>query len=622
MRIRVATALAILGVLLAARAGAASAQSAELRLDEGPYYAGVPIDILVGAEGFDEDPQPECTAPKPEKGDLIDLGAGQPSVRSFLSITPAGRHEEREVSHRHHFRFLCQDPGRYRLGPFTMTQGEKSAKTRTVQVKLEVVPLTDDMRLRVVVPERPLFVGERAPMRLEWWVLHEQAESLLSLSRDFVVPLFDRADLCTFVDREARDDEQEIVITSGGKPQKIAATFERRTADGKSWDVVVAERILVPLAAGEHELGEATVTVDQVTEWRRDLFGGKRATRAKKVRAVDLARRLSVKELPVAGRPESFAGAVGHGFTLEAAADRTVVQVGDPITLTFTLRGEGGIEQAGLPSLVAGGGLSPAHFRVPAMEEAAGILQDDGGKVFTAVIRVISEAVREIPPIAYGWFDTESGAYETTHSRPIALAVRAGTTISAGDVESAVASAAENGNGGRGGNGARNESGGREQARAELVPGRPIFALTGADLAIARGEAVLVDRRARGGGADTLALLYAASLAALGGAVVVRRRSAIDPALVRRRKSLKAHLQEIENCGGLPRRRALERIAGALRAMLAEAPAARTPEAERAIADCELVRYAPAAGAEPPLDADFHARALECARAILRRGSE
>ena len=75
---------------------------------------------------------------------------------------------------------------------------------------------------------------------------------------------------------------------------------------------------------------------------------------------------LDFKVLPVpsSGRPESFAGAVGSGFSLEATADRSVVRVGDPIELKIKLTGDATMETLSLPRLDSQMGLSVEDFQV------------------------------------------------------------------------------------------------------------------------------------------------------------------------------------------------------------------------------------------------------------------
>ena len=81
--------------------------------------------------------------------------------------------------------------------------------------------------------------------------------------------------------------------------------------------------------------------------------------------AVGSGRELVIQPLPLKGRPESFAGAVGSSFSLEVRADRTVVEVGEPVQLELMVRGQGELAGLQLPTLDQAG-LDPDLFVMPA----------------------------------------------------------------------------------------------------------------------------------------------------------------------------------------------------------------------------------------------------------------
>jgi len=132
---------------------------------------------------------------------------------------------------------------------------------------------------------------------------------------------------------------------------------------------------------------------------------------------------IEVKPLPQDGRPSDFGGAVGS-FSVEATAKPLAVGVGDPITLTYRITdttGGGQLDSVGPPRLDA-----PAlteDFRMPTAPLAGSV--QGNTKTFTQTLRPTAESVREIPPIAFSWFDPETGRYETAASKPIALSVSA-----------------------------------------------------------------------------------------------------------------------------------------------------------------------------------------------------
>jgi hypothetical protein len=361
----------------------------------------------------------------------------------------------------------------------------------------------------------------------------------------------------------------------------------------------------VPLRAGAVRIPAASVVADEATRYRRDLFGGRVATHVRKLRATDRDRALEVSALPSAGRPPSFAGAVGQGFQLDVAADRTVVQVGDPISLTLTLRGAGNLERLGLPPLDAPGLLPKQHFRVPEGDLPGEV--EGGAKRFTAVVRVLDERQQEIPALEYAWFDPEAERYETTRSRPIALSVRPAEIIGAEDVLSEPLPAPEDD---------------REVAEAPEppVPASGGFSTTGADLAIERDVTLLVrDARTSWGGRGLPAGIYAGSVLAVLAALVERRRR-LEPEARARRKRADDQLDAIRAAASAPAAEAAAHIARALRALAAQHPDAHGRELDELLAACDAQAYAPAELRDDgPLDPRLHQRALALAERLRER---
>jgi len=309
-----------------------------------------------------------------------------------------------------------------------------------------------------------------------------------------------------------------------------------------------------------------------------------------------------VEAVPEAGRPESFAGAVGEGFSLEVGADRSVVQVGDPITITLTLRGDGNLENASMPRLHAEGLLPEAEFRVPE-GDLTGRMEGEA-KVFTAVVRVLKQGVREIPALAYSWFNPQARGYETTASRPVALSVGEAELVSAADVVRAEPAFP----------GATAE----ETAAPEGLPSGRSFELTGADLAIVRQSEQLLRNDHSTLRSITLPIgLYIGAALIIALALVDRRLRSRDPVQLERRRRLRQEVSRVSRAGRLPPREAAGELASALRGMRATAPASTPAHLESFLGECDARSYAPE-GSDPDakLDAEFHGRALELAREI------
>ena len=585
----------LMSAVLALTASSAHAQEVDVRVSRGPHYVGERIAVVVTAAGFEEKPTPDIEAPRPGRGEL-QLQNVTPEVSTSITIQGGRMTQQRQVSFSYQYSYLTHEPGEVRLDPFRVTQGARRVATRPVALRVQDLASSSAMAVELEVPESPVFVGERVPVTIRFFLSSSLRENLQSY--DLRVPLFDAPQSFRFLDEEDAATDTEVSIDTAVGTLALRGRIREVRRNGQPFVEVAVTRTLVPLRSAEHELPASSLVVEEGTRWRRDLFGRRQAMHTRKWRVQDRIRRLGVRDLPSEGQPASFAGAVGAGFTLEVQADRTVVQVGDPITLTLLLRGEG-LETASLPPLDAEGLLAAERFRVPSAD-LTGTLTDDGAKRFTAVVRVLDESVPEIPALAYSWFDPTTGSYQTTRSRPIALAVRSAEIIGAADVES--------------------EEPPLDTARTPAlepsqaaVPRVRSLALSGADLAIERDPARLL--RSAGGGRGArwwTGGLYALALVAVGAAWLDRRRRDIDPGLARRKRNLAADLHRVEAASGLSAREAAAEVASALRSMLAEAPEARGPELDDFLGDCDARRYAPP-GAELAPDDTFCARARELA---------
>src|SRR5690606_11361595 len=138
---------------------------------------------------------------------------------------------------------------------------------------------------------------------------------------------------------------------------------------------------------------------------------------------------LRVRPLPSEGRPGSFSGLVGR-YAVEAKAEPRDVRVGDPITLTVTVRGDGPAEE--IPTLdLAGQDGFGDQFKLTGERPTTELLPDV--KRFTTMIRAREADVSAVPPIELTYFDARAGEYRTAASDAIPLRVQAAQRVALPD---------------------------------------------------------------------------------------------------------------------------------------------------------------------------------------------
>jgi hypothetical protein len=129
--------------------------------------------------------------------------------------------------------------------------------------------------------------------------------------------------------------------------------------------------------------------------------------------------KVTVRSLPSSGRPDNFSGAVGN-FNMEMDVQPRDVTAGDPITMSVRITGQGNFETISMPSVNLG-----SDFRRydPKLIEST-----PESKAFEQVFIPRSDQIKELPPVAFTYFDPQAGKYQTIVRGPYPLNVKAGTS--------------------------------------------------------------------------------------------------------------------------------------------------------------------------------------------------
>lgn len=130
--------------------------------------------------------------------------------------------------------------------------------------------------------------------------------------------------------------------------------------------------------------------------------------------------RLRIEPLPP-DAPDSFAGAVGS-FELDAAIDKTRLEVGEPLEVTVRVRGTGNLATLDAPEFEAPGTFERYDPRVQStIDRDSRLIQ--GTKTFRYVLIPRSNGSFELPPVTLSYFDPEQSRYVTTRAPLPATAV-------------------------------------------------------------------------------------------------------------------------------------------------------------------------------------------------------
>lgn len=207
---------------------------------------------------------------------------------------------------------------------------------------------------------------------------------------------------------QPRGDLRAVVCNDELSLATFQGNFEHK---GQRWQRFTMERAFLPSKIGTFVLPAPELRFHAV---RNSRYGGQ--VEKYGIRGQPL--QIEVLPIPEEGRPSPFFGAVGR-FTITAGLNRDRVRFGDSFKLTLTVRGQGNFEFLRLPELQE---LVGFHKRGTA--EA----QRDGDRVVvTYDLTPLSTDVKEIPSIAWNYFDTTPGVekFVEVATSPLPLVVDA-----------------------------------------------------------------------------------------------------------------------------------------------------------------------------------------------------
>jgi hypothetical protein len=563
--------LVIAALVFAPALAVADEPRAELRVDGEPHV-GVPFTLGVLTEGFDESPQPDVPKLEIPGATVTYVGAAPNAMHGFQVSSNGQRTDFTRVRWQLQWRVEVAKPGTLHIPSVTVVQGGKKATARAGSIEVETVPTTDDMKLQLGLPDRAVFVGETVPVTLTWLFRAQPQDK-----PTFSVPLFDNDSFAVSFPT-ATNQRKALAFNVGGKDVTVPYDVDQVDVGGVRFNRVKMTVYAAPRKTGKVAVPAASVAV-QLPVGRADFFGN---APSRLFRAVDAPRTLDVKVLPETDRPASFAGAVGKEFSIAVTTSRSVVQLGEPVELNVTIKSKQRLDTLALGRLDREGGLPKDKFTVPA-DPPTGELSDDGTtKTFKVTAQVIGPAT-EIPAIEFAYFDPEKERYATTKSDPIALSVKGGSMVGAGDVVAATP---------------KKSAGGGAKTDGEV-------SLVGADLALSSPGS---DDSGPLGGAIlwlVLGILYAVPIALLAirswqVRTQAKREDAAEVKAARRR--LEAELHRAQTA---PARDTAGPLAAALREL------ARTLERplddDGLLAKIETESFAPSAS-ESPLSRDIRTR--------------
>jgi hypothetical protein len=372
------------------RFSANAAASVTAQFDRSTVMTGESANLSIVIEGG----PPQSAEPIPNVSGLSIQYRGRSQNTTIIN----GQTSSRELLN---YSVTASQPGQYTIPSIKVVVGGTSYSTQPVTLTVTKADPSIQNRyafLRLNVPKTEIYVGEILPIELQLYVV--DAENL----------------------QQPQLKSESFIVH-----KQLEHTRSQAQIGNVLYSVLTFPMTISAAKAGKLALGPAEMNLVLRIRTQpdpNDLFGffGRYQRRAITLNSTPME--INVLPLP-SPAPAAFTGAIGT-FRWSVSAAPTNLNAGDPITVKFEILGRGNLDNLKLPELNLVGFRSYQPSSSVSSNDPLGI---EGTKTFEQVLIPQDGSIREIPPLAFAYFDPTKRAFAhlTNGATPLKVVAVAGT---------------------------------------------------------------------------------------------------------------------------------------------------------------------------------------------------
>ncbi|OQY39370.1 MAG: hypothetical protein B6229_03830 [Spirochaetaceae bacterium 4572_7] len=319
-----------------------------------------------------------------------------------ISITSFGQSSSIQIvngkktqSYSFSYRVTPKIPGTLKL-PIFFTQNSQGEKIESEQLSLYVdekieqkssinadytVFETEHVKLFMEIPQRKLYVGEAIPVLITAYFSSKYQPG---------------------IERSPYMKTGSFIIDTGANYTNNNPDIY---IDNERWIQITWNSYLTPLKPG---LQNIEVQMDSYIEKSSGNSGFFSRAEKEPITTSTKLQEITITPLPLENRPETFTGAVGT-FSMESSTSTNKSNVGDPITYSINIYGQGNFKRVNIPKI--NDNKNWKIYPETSTFNGSNDSQYHGVKNFEQIISPKNDKITAIPPFIFTYFDPEKGSY-------------------------------------------------------------------------------------------------------------------------------------------------------------------------------------------------------------------
>ncbi|PIU83767.1 MAG: hypothetical protein COS68_02250 [Elusimicrobia bacterium CG06_land_8_20_14_3_00_38_11] len=357
--------------------------------------------------------------PKPELPSLTDFNVYSSGTSQNISFVNG------QVSSSVTYNFILSPnkPGKFTIGAVSLIVAGK--KYSTAPINIEVLPSgSSPSQKQVNLPQTD--ISSQHNREIFVTAVLDKKRVFVNEAITYTFRFFTARNL--YSNPEYRPPNFTGFMVEDLPPQKNYQTI----IDGKRYNVIEIKTALFATSPGNYNLGEASLLAS-VRDFTNDPFGnffdddffkgffdgGKTVSVKSKPLSVE------VLPLPSENKPANFSSAVGS-YDIKSSADKSEVEVNNPITLTVTISGFGNVKSILEPKFPNIAGVRK-YDTISSVNISKSNYKVSGSKTFNTVIVPLNPGYVIIPEFEFSYFNPSEKEYKRIKSNSIKIKVKPST---------------------------------------------------------------------------------------------------------------------------------------------------------------------------------------------------
>jgi hypothetical protein len=361
--------------------------SVSATVDRAHIGFGESVTLTIAVQGAQNSAQPDIPA-------VDGLSFNGPSANTSISIVNGQMSQSVSYS----YQVVPAHMGQFTIPAVLVNVGGKGYLTRPIHLTVDKAgaqtELQDSLYAKVQIPSQRIYLGQSVPVNV---VLYARQNLPLRGVGGYSA--------------EAEGLGYNYLPSLKTANQEV---------NGEGYNLYAIEGAISPERIGKLNFGPCVLKAQLISHRRNQIEEFMNGPEVHEVPVSVEAVPIEVLPLPTEGRPADFTGAIGQ-WHVEVTAKPTEVSVGDPITVTVKVAGNGNIETVPPVQLK---GLEGFKTYDPTTKTTKNDLNTTGERVFQQVLVPKDATVTHLPEVRLSYFDPVANAYKTAGQNALPIKVK------------------------------------------------------------------------------------------------------------------------------------------------------------------------------------------------------